>query len=62
VHLDFVVDDLEPALDRARAAGAIAESEIEVYDWGRLVRLSDPFGHGLCLIEMSERGYDAIAT
>ncbi|WP_437684024.1 VOC family protein [Sorangium sp. So ce131] len=62
VHLDFVVDDLEAAARRAQEAGAVPESEIEVADWGRMIRLADPFGHGVCLIQFSARGYDAITT
>ncbi len=60
VHLDVVVDDLEAALARAEAAGAKCESEITTHAWGRIARLADPFGHGVCLVEFSERGYDAI--
>ncbi len=60
VHLDFVVEDLESALTRAVAAGAIAESEITTHVWGRIVLLQDPFGHGLCLLSFSARGYDAL--
>ena len=62
VHLDFVVEALEPAIERACAAGALREGGITCAPWGRLQRLADPFGHGLCLLEFSARGYDAIAT
>src|SRR5216683_4844747 len=51
VHLDVVVDDIEAALARAVAAGALAESEILIAAWGKLVVLADPFGHGICLVE-----------
>jgi lactoylglutathione lyase len=61
VHLDFVVPDIGPALDRAEAAGAVAEGPVRTHDWGRIVVLADPFGHGACLIEFRGRGYDAIA-
>ncbi|HXT96841.1 MAG TPA: VOC family protein [Polyangia bacterium] len=61
VHVDFVVDDIAPALARAVNAGARAESEIETYDWGRLALLADPFGNGFCLIALDGAGYDAIA-
>lgn len=61
VHLDWVVDDLEAALARAEAAGAVREGDIRSAAWGRLVRLADPFGHGICLIAFSAQGYDAIA-
>ena len=29
--------------------------------WGRIAILADPFGHGLCLLQFSGRGYDTIA-
>lgn len=61
VHLDVVVDDLDAALARALAAGAAAETPIREDVWGRIVVLADPFGHGLCLIQFLNRGYDEIA-
>ena len=60
VHLDFVVADLEQAIQRARAAGASVESEIETHAWGRIALLADPFGNGLCLLQFTGRGYDEI--
>jgi predicted enzyme related to lactoylglutathione lyase len=62
VHLDFVVPDLAAALARAEAAGARREGEVRTADWGRIVVLADPFGHGFCLIEFLNRGYDEIAS
>jgi catechol 2,3-dioxygenase-like lactoylglutathione lyase family enzyme len=61
VHLDFVVDDLDAALARALAAGALLEGRRDDA-WGRIATLADPFGHGFCLIEFQNRGYDEIAT
>jgi lactoylglutathione lyase len=61
VHFDVVVDDLEPALARAVAAGARAETDIREASWGKIVQLADPFGHGICLIEFLGRGYNEIA-
>ena len=61
VHLDFVVDDMDAALSRALEAGAALENPVSDNDYGRLALLADPFGHGVCLIEFSEAGYDAIA-
>ncbi len=29
--------------------------------WGAIAGFADPFGHGFCLIELSESGYDAVA-
>jgi predicted enzyme related to lactoylglutathione lyase len=57
VHLDFVVEDLEAAIDQAEKAGAIVEMAPEGFPWGRLATLSDPFGHGFCLLQWSGRGY-----
>ena len=62
VHLDFVVTDLDRVLSRALQAGAKAEGAIRNQPFGRIAQLADPFGHGLCLIEWSSAGYDAIAT
>jgi predicted enzyme related to lactoylglutathione lyase len=61
VHLDVVVGDLEAALARAQRAGAQVETEIRSTSWGKIVGVSDPFGHGLCLIEFRGCGYDEIA-
>ena len=57
IHLDVVVEDLEPAVARAGAAGAVAETPGREEGWGRIVTLADPFGHGLCLIQFLNRGY-----
>jgi predicted enzyme related to lactoylglutathione lyase len=61
VHLDFVVADVAAAIARATAAGATIEGEIETHKWGRLARMADPFGHGICFIEFLGRGYDEVA-
>jgi predicted enzyme related to lactoylglutathione lyase len=60
VHLDFSVKDIEQAVDRAVQAGAILEDPIDTQPWGRIAHLADPFGHGLCLIQFTGRGYDEI--
>lgn len=62
VHLDFVVGDLAIAVARAEAAGAVLEGDVRTANWGRIATLADPFGHGFCLIEFLNRGYDEIAT
>lgn len=62
LHVDVVVDDFEAALARALAAGAVQEGAVRDADWGRIVQLADPFGHGWCLIRFTAAGYDAIAT
>ena len=61
VHLDFAVDDLESAVNRAVAAGATLEDAIQTFNWGRIATLSDPFGHGFYLLQFVGRGYDAVA-
>jgi predicted enzyme related to lactoylglutathione lyase len=58
VHLDFVVDDLGQAVQRAQAAGAIIESDLQTYNWGRMAFMADPFGHGFCLLEFRDGGYE----
>lgn len=60
VHLDFVVEDLDAALARALKAGATLEAQPAARAWGRMANLADPFGHGWCLLEFTERGYDAL--
>jgi predicted enzyme related to lactoylglutathione lyase len=59
--LDFVVADIEAAVNRAVSAHAKLEGEIQTFNWGRLATLSDPFGHGFCLIQFVGKGYDEIA-
>ena len=61
VHLDVVVDNLDLALARALAAGALLEGEARTHAWGRIAVLSDPFGNGFCLLQFLGRGYDEIA-
>jgi predicted enzyme related to lactoylglutathione lyase len=61
VHLDFVVEEIEPAVQRAVLAGARLEQPIATYKWGKLALMADPFGHGFCFIQFLGRGYDEIA-
>lgn len=62
VHLDFVVDDLDAAVARALAAGAVQEGPARTDVWGRIAQFADPFGHGFCLVQFLNRGYDEIST
>jgi lactoylglutathione lyase len=50
------------AIARAVAAGAVQEGETCDAPYGKLAMFADPFGHGFCLIEFNQEGYDAIAT
>lgn len=58
VHLDVAVEDVVAARDRAVAAGAVLERDVETQPFGQIAMLSDPFGNGFCLIEFIGRGYD----
>ncbi|HUH58844.1 MAG TPA: VOC family protein [Candidimonas sp.] len=57
VHVDFVVDDVEQAAQRARNAGAVRESECVQWRGSKCISFADPFGHGFCLIEFDEATY-----
>jgi predicted enzyme related to lactoylglutathione lyase len=59
-HLDVVVEDVDAAVERAVAAGAKIEAPAREAPYGRIAMLADPFGHGFCLLQLSERGYDAL--
>jgi len=61
-HLDFVVDDIDTAVQRAVSAGARLEQPIATQRWGRLALMADPFGHGFCFVQFLGRGYDEIAA
>ena len=61
VHLDFVVVDVHAAVQKAKAAGAQLEGDIQTHVWGHIANLADPFGNGFCLIEFIGGGYDEIA-
>jgi predicted enzyme related to lactoylglutathione lyase len=61
IHLDFVVDEIEPAVQRAIEAAARLEQPIATYQWGKLALMADPFGHGFCFVQFLRRGYDEIA-
>ena len=61
VHLDFVVEQIELAVERAELAGARLEQPISQHKWGKLALMADPFGHGFCFIQFLGRGYDEIA-
>jgi predicted enzyme related to lactoylglutathione lyase len=60
IHPDVVVDDLDAAVARAVRAGATLEHPAEDKSYGRLAMLGDPFGHGFCLIQFNDKGYDAL--
>jgi predicted enzyme related to lactoylglutathione lyase len=60
LHLDFVVTDLDAAIARALAAGAVLEATPSQHAYGRLALLHDPFGHGFCLLQFEGKGYDEL--
>jgi predicted enzyme related to lactoylglutathione lyase len=57
IHLDVVVDDVDATVARAVRLGARLESGPVDQPFGRIAQLADPFGHGLCILQMSDRGY-----
>jgi predicted enzyme related to lactoylglutathione lyase len=57
VHIDFVVEDIDAAAERAVKAGAVRESGSVHWLGSKCITFSDPFGNGLCLIEFSEETY-----
>jgi CheY-like chemotaxis protein len=48
--------------ERARAAGALLDREVQTRKYGRLANLADPFGNGFCLLEMRGSGYDELVA
>lgn len=61
LHLDFEVEDVSASVERAVRAGGTLESEIQTFQWGRLAVMSDPFGHGFCVLQFLGAGYDDVA-
>ena len=60
VHPDVVVENVDDAVARAVRAGARLEAPAKDAPYGRIAMLADPFGHGFCLLQFSEKGYDAL--
>ena len=60
IHPDFIVKDIEVAIERVVRAGATQEGETCSAPYGKLAMFADPFGHGFCLIEFNSQGYDAL--
>ena len=59
VHMDFVVDDVTKAAQRALDAGATQESECIEWKGSKCITFSDPFGNGFCIIEFAGETYSA---
>jgi predicted enzyme related to lactoylglutathione lyase len=55
VHIDIHVDDFAATVERAIAAGAKHEQLFEDGAHGSVAFMSDPFGHGFCVIERKPR-------
>ncbi|MBA3592926.1 MAG: VOC family protein [Pseudomonadota bacterium] len=60
VHLDFVVEDIDAAVARLLAHGAVLEMPVYKRAWGCIAGLADPFGHGIDLLQFTGRGYDEL--
>lgn len=61
VHLDFVVEEIGAAVQKAISAGAQLEQPVTTHKWGLLALMADPFGHGFCFVQFLGRGYDEIS-
>jgi hypothetical protein len=61
VHLDFITDDVDALVARAVERGARLDDPTRSHVWGRIAHLSDPFGHGVCLVQFLNGGYDEVA-
>jgi predicted enzyme related to lactoylglutathione lyase len=62
IHLDFVVEDLEAAVERAVKAGATLERRVDHPGLWRLAALADPFGNGIDLITDPEPAYERLSS
>jgi predicted enzyme related to lactoylglutathione lyase len=62
VHIDFVVDNIAEAANRAINSGANQESACIEWRGSKCITFSDPFGHGFCLIEFTEETYSGGAA
>jgi predicted enzyme related to lactoylglutathione lyase len=60
VHLDFVVEEIEPAVQNAVSVGGRLEKPVATHKWGKLALMADPFGHGFCFVQFLGRRYDEI--
>ena len=60
LHIDVVVGDVDAAVARALAAGAVLEVPACDAPYGRIAMLADPFGHGFCLLAFNAQGYGAL--
>ncbi|SMF53946.1 hypothetical protein SAMN06265365_11875 [Tistlia consotensis] len=58
LQVDLVVEDLEAARERARAAGATLEGAMRHHAWGSIAQLADPFGNRLCLLQFRRTGLE----
>ena len=62
IHLDFVVEDLEAAVERAVRAGATLERRVDHPGLWQLAALADPFGNGFDLITDPEPAYERLGS
>jgi predicted enzyme related to lactoylglutathione lyase len=62
VHLDFVMEDLEAAVERAVRAGATLERRVDHPGLWQMAALADPFGNGFDLITDPEAAYERLTS
>jgi predicted enzyme related to lactoylglutathione lyase len=53
VHIDFRVEDFDATLKKALDAGARSEQVHRVSGYPPVAFCSDPFGHGFCIVGLS---------
>lgn len=58
IHLDFVIENIEETRKKLLAAGAREESPVSEEPYGKLGMYRDIFGHGICLIQFNQSGYN----
>lgn len=52
VHLDFEIEGISTAAERAIRAGAKLEGDARTFPWKRLAAMSAPFFHGFCVLQL----------
>src|SRR5258707_8054975 len=58
VHLDFVVEEIEPAVQRALSAGTALEQPILPHQWGKHPLTGRPFWPWLRSVQFLRRRFD----
>jgi hypothetical protein len=57
-EVDFAVEDISAAVERAMHAGAALQGAVQSHGRDRLATLHDPFGHEFCLLQFVRSGHE----